>query len=108
MSDLPDFQKWRYQDVHQYISRVLTNSAGKSTLQQLIAHDDGHYRAIFNEDYFSLSDERAEPSKSQWSTLKKRMKRVQRNVFVFKETGEIPCAKGDASCYYIDFGFFAY
>ena len=48
-----------------------------------------------------------EPSKSQWSTLKKQLKRRDHQIFVFKEYGTVPCnAETDATCLYLDFGFF--
>lgn len=102
MTDLPDFKKRPYDKVHQFASAVFTSSKdGKSKLVKIETFDDGHYRAIFQPDYFG--DE--EPTKSQWNTLKKRLKRHDRLVFVFKEHGQTE-HKGKA-CHYIDFGFFA-
>ena len=69
--------------------------------------DNGRCRAIFKKSYFVLQGDNTEPSKSQWSTLKKKLKRHNRGVFVFKETGEIACSpESETMCYYLDFGFF--
>ena len=116
--ELPRFKKRRYMDVMQFINRVLTNPGvgPQSHLYRLIEYDDGHYRAIFSPTYFQHSDGRTEPSKSQWGTLKKRMKRYQKSVFIFREYGEVDCTSGEAhpsdsndeTCYYVDFGFFAF
>ncbi len=116
--ELPRFRKRRYADVMQFINRVLTNPAvgSQSHLYRLIEYDDGHYRAIFSPAYFQHADRWTEPSKSQWNTLKKRMKRYQKRVFVFRTYGEIDCSSGEmhssttdnGPCYYLDFGFFAY
>ena len=118
MSDLPKFRPRRYDEVMKFISEVLSRpgQSGGTALHRLIEYQDGHYRAIFGSQYFMLSDERAEPSKSQWSTLKKRLKRHHRGVFVFKQHGETDCQtaslqlpkQGEERCFYIDFGFFAH
>jgi hypothetical protein len=109
MSDLPRFRKMRQDQVMAYISRVLTSDTSvKSHLRKLMPHAAGYYRAVFSAEYFALTEGHAEPTKSQWSTLKKRMKRHNRTVFVFKEYGEIDCPESaERRCYYIDFGFFA-
>lgn len=114
MSDLPDFRKVRRDEAMKFISRVLVGASGSSSLHKLLQYDDNHYRAVFRPEYFKLDDDQREPSKSQWNTLKKRMKRVNHDVFVFKAHGSINCEatnRFDASgsgCYYIDFGFFAH
>ncbi|MFC1960520.1 hypothetical protein ACFLYO_07410 [Chloroflexota bacterium] len=106
MSDLPAFQKPPYNFVHDYATRVLAHPGSEENyLRDLIAYDDGHYRAIFDPAYFVLAEGRTEPSKSQWNTLKKKMKRHHRGVFVFKQHGTTEYA--DAPHYTIDFGFFA-
>ncbi|HRL10987.1 MAG TPA: hypothetical protein PKX07_03850 [Aggregatilineales bacterium] len=99
MDELPRFRKMRFDAVHQFASRALSHE-GKTALRQLQAFDDHHYRAWFSPDYFMLGEDRPEPTRSQWSTLKKRFKRLQRDVFIFKDHGQ----QGDL--YYIDFGFF--
>ena len=78
-------------------------------LKQLKIEDDGRCRAIFTKSYFVLHEDATEPSKSQWSSLKKKMKRHNHRIFVFKETGETLCnEKADETCYFIDFGYFRY
>lgn len=76
-------------------------------LKQIRIEEDGRCRAIFAKSYFVLHEDATEPSKSQWSSLKKKLKRHNSNVFVFKETGEVTCnEKADENCYFIDFGYF--
>ncbi len=88
------------------MTSVLTNPAvGEDT--QLISLDeypDGHYRAWFLPTYFVLADGVTEPSKSQWNTLKKKLKRHDARAFVFKAYGEE--VRDDQMLYYLDFGFF--
>ncbi|NDJ61937.1 MAG: hypothetical protein GYB67_12475 [Chloroflexi bacterium] len=106
MRDLPEFAPTPTEKARAYIAHVLTvRGSQKTQLRDLIAHEDGHFRAIFDPAYFILPPEQTEPSKSQWNTLKKRMKRVNPLVFVFKAHGEVECGP-DGRCYYIDFGFF--
>ena len=101
--DLPEFS---FKDAKQrglpFVKSVFTESFVKLTVE-----DDGRCRAIFKQSYFVLQGDNTEPSKSQWSTLKKKLKRHNRGVFVFKDTGETSCAdESDDPCLYIDFGFF--
>lgn len=106
MKDLPEFKSRRKEDVLKYASGILTNDPQlkHSDLVDLIAYEDGHYRAIFTPHYFILPEGQTEPSKSQWSTLKKKFKRHEPNIFVFKDYGETKTV--DGKCYYVDFGFF--
>ncbi|MFZ4814718.1 MAG: hypothetical protein ACOYL5_09290 [Phototrophicaceae bacterium] len=62
------------------------------------------YRAFVLPSYFTLQPGNTEPSKSQWSTMKKRMKRINGGIFVFKQVGET--LHNGARCYYVDFGYF--
>jgi hypothetical protein len=85
------------------------NSIFTDKLSKLEIADDGRCRAIFKKSFFTLNEGETEPSKSQWSTLKKKLKRHNRGVFIFKETGETACAEGSSDkCFYIDFGFYRY
>lgn len=118
MSDLPQFKHQRYDEVLKFLSEILTTPArtGSTILLRLLEFDDGHYRAVFSPQYFLRADGRHEPTKSQWNTLKKRMKRHRPDVFVFKVHGETDCQAAKVTepkspeerCYYIDFGFFAH
>jgi len=103
--DLPEFDKRPQHQVLPYVKQIYTGSFLK-----LIEYDDGHWRIVFKSTYFVLQEGKTEPTKSQWSTLKKKMKRHNRGVFVFKETGSVDCEMSDADydCYYVDFGFFRY
>jgi hypothetical protein len=99
VDELPRFRKMRFDTVHQFASHAISHE-GKSALKQLIPHDDHHFRALFSADYFMLGEDRPAPTRSQWSTLKKRLKRLRHDVFIFKDYGR----QGDL--YYVDFGFF--
>ncbi len=104
---LPRFVKRSPEQVEAWLRMALTNprTADTSALRALIAHEDGHFRAIFSPAYFALADGATEPSKSQWNTLKKHLKRIEPRLFIFKEHGVVEY-EGEA-CLYLDFGFFA-
>lgn len=106
--ELPEFMKRKHYQVQAFVMSIFTNDRGNH-LVRLIQHDDGHFRVIFRMSYFVLSEGQDEPSKSQWGTLKKKLKRHDRHVFVFKKSGEVPCETQVAgtSCGYIDFGYLA-
>jgi len=109
MKDLPKFKPRHLDDVATFIGEALVNKQqGPDTcLRELITYQDGHYRAIFDLAYFQgVGDARQTPSKSQWSSLKKKLKRHDPRLFVFKECGVVT-AKDGAARGYIDFGFFA-
>ncbi|MGJ3240432.1 MAG: hypothetical protein ACFE0Q_17115 [Anaerolineae bacterium] len=102
--DLPEFDvKEARQKALPFAKSIFTDS-----FVSLTVADDGACRIFFKPDYFALQADHTEPTKSQWSTLKKKLKRHNRNVFVFKQTGEAPCDLSDTPCFYIDFGFFKY
>ena len=105
--DLPEFKAQPINKVRGYIANVLTNPiVDGSHLIDVVTYDDGHYRVIFDPDYFVLAEDQTEPSKSQWNGLKKKLKRYDNQVFVFKEYGEIDWE--GQSCCYLDFGYFAH
>ncbi|RMG84976.1 MAG: hypothetical protein D6712_10260 [Chloroflexi bacterium] len=99
--DLPEFKPLRQEKVLAYLHRVFGEHYVK-----MDSFPDGHYRVYFKPGYFVIQPGKTEPSKSQWSTLKKRMKRIHPGVFIFKQTGTT--SSKDGPVYYIDFGFFAY
>ena len=101
--DLPEFEKRPQHQVLPYAKEIFTKH-----FVRLIEFEDGHFRVVFKPSYFILPEGTGEPSKSQWGTLKKKMKRHHKGVFVFKETGTIDCSGERSNCYYVDFGFFAY
>jgi hypothetical protein len=104
MKDLPPFLHRFHATTHDYASRVFTSPGQDfSHLLDLIQYEDEHFRAIFRVGFFVLAEGASEPSKSQWNTLKKRMKRIHKGVFVFKEHGLLE-HQGQA-CGYVDFGF---
>lgn len=107
MKSVPRFRRRTRDAVEAYASRALAHEAEATYLRRLIAFDDGHFRAVFDPAYFRLAAGQA-PSKSQWNTLKKRFKRLDPTVFLFKEHGETRCDpdQPDMNCYYLDFGFF--
>ncbi len=106
MKDLPRFKALKRKTVLGYVTRVFgSRSDDTERLINLIEYPDGHYRALFSPDYFAIQPGKDAPSKSQWNTLKKRMKRIDDNVFVFKEHGQTE--HEEETCCYVDFGFFA-
>ncbi len=119
MKALPQFQPQPREAVLAFVHAVFTHpgqTAASSAVHRLVAYPDGHYRVIFRRSYFILPPGQPEPSKSQWNTLKKKMKRRHPRVFIFKEHGEIACgpadhatsdAAPDSICCYLDFGFLA-
>jgi hypothetical protein len=106
-SELPRFAKRRPDIVENWMRMALTNprTANTSALRALIPHEDGHFRAIFSPAYFALAEGATEPTKSQWNTLKKHLKRIEPRLFIFKEHGAVEY-EGEL-CLYLDFGFFA-
>lgn len=107
MKDLPKFRAKKYDEVHGYIANALLNPRAndKTQLVDLITYPDHHYRAIFKGSYFVLAEGQTEPTKSQWNSLKKHLKRINQQVFVYKDHGRADC-EGEVPCYYLDFGFF--
>ncbi len=105
MSNLPDFARRDRDEVFTLMHDLLTNphqSPPRSHLKELVMHDDGHFRVLFDPAFFILPEGETSPSKSQWNTLKKRIKRHQPTIFVFKEYGT------SGKHVYLDFGFFAH
>ena len=105
-NELPRFRKTPFDKAHQFAAAVFTNThvGPKSFLRKLVPFEDHHYRAFFAPEYFVLAEGHAEPSKSQWNSLKKKMKRHHGGVFIFREHGSAPC--DGKPCYYVEFGFF--
>lgn len=109
MQDLPAFMPRPETAVLAYLREIFSHDpSGKTTyLRRLESRPDGSYRAIFDPAYFILAEGRQQPSNSQWNTLKKKMKRHNPRVFIFKQHGEASCGETQTTCYYVDFGFFA-
>lgn len=105
---LPQFKRRPQESVQALLSTVLTNPAvsEETQLVELETYPDGHFRAWFSPDYFVLAEGASEPSKSQWNTLKKKLKRHDALAFVFKAYGEE--VRDGQMRYYLDFGFFAH
>ncbi len=108
-TELPTFRRVKKTYAATVIHGVLSGPRG-SALLELIEYDDHHYRAIFAASYFQMALGKDIPSKSQWNTLKKKLKRRNRSIFVFREHGQIDCASVGAAqperiCLFLDFGF---
>lgn len=105
-SDLPDFRRVKKTYAAALMNSVLLGAGGPS-LVRLIEFEDHHFRAIFKPSYFQLAEGADSPSKSQWNTLKKKMKRRNRSVFIYREYGQIAChdSASRQACLYLDFGF---
>ena len=107
--ELPRFRKVKRSYPAAIINETLSGPRG-SALLQLIEYDDHHFRAVFDLNYFQLAAGNTLPSKSQWNSLKKRLKRRERSIFIFREYGQIDCHThgkklAAATCLYLDFGF---
>jgi len=105
--DLPEFKKVKTSYAQQFINGVLVGAGGGSLIK-LEVFEDNHFRAIFKQSYFQLAKDNDMPSKSQWNTLKKKIKRRNHSVFVFREYGQIACGEempDSVVCLYLDFGF---
>ncbi len=104
MRDLPPFKKRSRAEVLAFVAPLLTNEqhAEESHLIELLEYEDGHYRVLFKPSYFILKAGQTEPTKSQWNTLKKKLKRRDATVFVLKEYGQSGTRELQ---YYLDFGF---
>ncbi len=105
MKELPKFKVYRREDVIIFVERVFShpNKPEESFFRYLVEYDDGHYGAEFSLDYF-INPEL--PTKSQWNGLKKKMRRHNKRVFVFKEYKLVSC-DDPRSCGFVEFGFFA-
>ena len=101
MSDLPDFDRTRDVDKVRGFARHAFTRGSHSFFEDLQTYNDGHYRVLFDPSYFVLGEGQAQPSRSQWNTLKKHLKRMDRQLFVFKAHGFT-----EAGSAYVDFGFF--
>ena len=110
-SDLPEFLNVSQSHAASLVHGALTGARGPCMVK-LRRYDDNHFRAIFRLRYFDLRDGATSPSKSQWNTLKKRLKRRDRRIFVFRRYGQLSAdaaaqlSAGEPCCY-IDFGFLA-
>ena len=104
-SDVPTFRRVKRAYAARLIHSALTNERGPALLE-LIEYDDKHFRAVFASSYFQPAAGHGGPSKSQWNTLKKKLKRRDRSIFVFRAHGELDGpAAASAGKYFLDFGF---
>ncbi|MDE2636771.1 MAG: hypothetical protein OXI30_10435 [Chloroflexota bacterium] len=107
-TELPDFRRVKRAYAARLIHSALSNERG-SALLELIEYDDRRFRAVFAASYFGTRTGQTSPSKSQWNTLKKKLKRRDRTIFIFREHGQLDePAAGVAVRYYLDFGFMRY
>lgn len=104
-SELPTFRRVKRAYAARLVHSALTNERG-SALLELIEYDDRHFRVVFAASYFQPATSQDGPSKSQWNTLKKKLKRRDRTVFVFRDHGKLEAAAaGTTVKYFLDFGF---
>lgn len=105
---LPEFRKTKYEYAMKFVNSVFMGAGGAS-LVRLETFEDNHFRAIFRPSYFQTSEDTTIPSKSQWNTLKKKMKRRNHAIFIFRKYGTINCGGSKPSatetCLYMDFAF---
>lgn len=104
-SEIPNFRRVKRAYAARLIHSALTNERG-SALLEIIEYDDRHFRAVFSASYFQPTAGHEGPSKSQWNTLKKKLKRRDRSIFVFRAHGLLGGQRlGAGSKYFLDFGF---
>ena len=108
-NELPRFRKVKRRYAASIVHSALSGPQG-SALLQLLEYDDRHFRAVFDISYFQLAEGKYMPSKSQWNSLKKRLKRRDRSLFIFRQYGRLDCdaqgkAPSELTHLYIDFGF---
>jgi hypothetical protein len=105
MKELPEFKTQRREFVTEFLRQVFTHpNQDRSHFVRLVEYPDGHYSAVFSLSYFASGDE---PTKSQWNSVKKKLKRHDKRIFVFKDHSVIDC-DASARCGSLDFGFFAH
>ena len=107
--ELPPFRRVKRRYAASIIQSVFAGPRG-SALLKLQDFQDGHFRAIFSASHFLMADDGALPSRSQWNTLKKKLKRRDRTIFIFREYGELDCSaagitRRGITCLYLDFAF---
>ncbi len=104
-SELPEFRPVKRAYAARLLHSALSNERGAALLE-LIEYDDRHYRAVFAASYFQPAAGHDGPSKSQWNTLKKKLKRRDRSIFIYREHGILQeSAAGKTPRYFLDFGF---
>lgn len=89
---------------------LVQNAFGVEHVARLDDDGQGKFRVLLKRSVCQLAEGTNEPSKSQWGTLKKRLKRRDHRVFIFKQHGLLEEGEGSNSrtYYYLDFGFFRY
>lgn len=107
MKPLPDFQHRSADSVAAFMTPLLTRTTAPdiSYFRGLTAYKDGHFRLAFSLDYFGATET---PTKSQWNSLKKKLKRHDPRIFVLKEHGLTACNDPNERCGYVEFGYFAH
>jgi hypothetical protein len=106
VKELPKFTKQSSERVKHFAVQVFTHPSDpeKSYFQELREHEDKHFSVIFSLNYFGNT---TTPTKSQWNSLKKKFKRHDKLVFVFKEHFIVKCGDGEGllECGQIEFGY---
>lgn len=105
MKDLPEFKTQGRERVTAFLTQLLTHpNQPQSHFVRLVEHEDGHYGVVFSLSYFAPTEP---PTKSQWNSLKKKLKRHDKRIFVFKDHSLVEC-EAPAGCGALEFGFFAH
>ena len=106
MKELPRFTKQSSERVKHFAIQVFTHPSDpeKSYFQELHEHEDKHFSVVFSLNYFENA---TIPTKSQWNSLKKKLKRHDKRLFIFKEHLIVKCDGGEdlQRCGQIEFGF---
>jgi len=106
VKELPKFKAQQREEVIGFVTQVLTHPTkpDESYFRRLIEYEDGHYGVEFRLAYFVSTEV---PTKSQWNSLKKKLKRHDKKAFVFKEHRMTLC-DDSTPCGFFEFGFFAH
>ncbi|MEL6272921.1 MAG: hypothetical protein AAFU54_31010 [Chloroflexota bacterium] len=95
---LPQFKETHKTYAVQFAQKIFGDS-----LIDVHRQGNGYFRVLFEQSHFTIQPGNDAPSKSQWSTLKKRMKRVNKGVFILRKSGTT--THNDRDVFYMDFGF---
>jgi hypothetical protein len=105
MKALPEFKTQRREYVIDFLRQVFTHpNQDQSHFVRLGEYEDGHYSVVFTLSYFASTEM---PTKSQWNSLKKKLKRHDKRIFAFKEHSVIACDAPEG-CGSLEFGFFTH
>lgn len=99
MSNLPELSPKSLDEVKNFAEEAFSRNK-VNYFVSVEKKESNLFRVFFDPTYFVIQPDRTEPSKSQWNTLKKHIKRLNSSVFVSKFHGL------QNNRYFVDIGFF--